>query len=568
MGGGTERGEPSAPSRTMQAPQRSEERSESRMGERLGAFILSATTTIELLSGQRSPNGFVASERRQSYPSSTRNGGMSENVLLLLTDQERYDVSHPDGPPVETPAMDRLRREGVAFERAYTPIGICSGARASLLTGLYPHNHGMLNNCHEADAVLPDLPPDLLTFGDLLADAGYDNSYLGKWHVGRDQGPADFGFERLDGADAERADEEFRAHQREHGVDPDGIELEDTIERPRGHPPIIAGRTPVPEEATYTYYLTERTIERLEALADGRDGARRDGGTGTGDDGDESPGDTPGPFFHRTDFPGPHPPYVVPEPYASMYDPDELELWDNHRETYAGKPAVQERYLSYRGVDELTRAEWRELLAKCFGFVSFVDAQMGRILDALDGLELDPMVVHAADHGDFAGGHRQYNKGPFMYEETYHVPLIVRWSGVEDPGSTREKFVRLHDLMPTFLDVAGVDPPADLDARSLVPLLRGESPDDWPDAAFAEYHGDEFGLYSQRMVRTGQYKYVYNPPDTDELYDLAADPGELENLVDHPMYADVAARLRRRLHEWMGETDDVIEQASRHVLLE
>ena len=135
------------------------------------------------------------------------------NVLLLLTDQERYDVSAPRDsedasgtPDVQTPAMDRLQAEGMRFDRAYTPVSICSSARASLLTGLYPHAHGMLNNCHEADAVRPNLPSDLPTFGELLADAGYDNTYVGKWHVGRDQTPADFGFEYLGGGDSHHDD--------------------------------------------------------------------------------------------------------------------------------------------------------------------------------------------------------------------------------------------------------------------------------------------------------------------------------------------------------------------------
>ena len=468
------------------------------------------------------------------------------NVLLLLTDQQRYDVTVPGEPAVSTPNIDRLRHEGVSCTRTYTPVSICTSARASLLSGLYPHNHGMLNNCHERDAVRANLPSEIETFGELLADAGYDNTYLGKWHVGRDQKPEDFGFRFLGGQDGhdQAVDPGFREHQRAHGVDPDDVEFSETIYTDYAEDPVlIAAKTPVPKEATLTYYLAERTIDRLEEWADGE-----------------------GPFFHRTDIPGPHFPYLVPEPYASMYDPDEIDLWDSFVETYDGKPEVQERYLAYRGVEGLGEPEWREALAKYFGFVTFIDEQIGRILDAVDRLGIDVAVFHTSDHGDFAGGHRQFNKGPMMYEDTYRIPLIVRWPGVVESGAERDEFVRLLDLMPTFLDMAGIEPPEGIDGRSLLSLLRGERPADWPDSVFTEYHGDEFGLYSQRMVRTGRYKYVYNPPGRDELYDLERDPDELQNLIEHPTYAEVLDELRQRLYRWMCETDDTIAGWSGEVL--
>ncbi len=468
------------------------------------------------------------------------------NVLLLLTDQERFDVTHPDGPPVETPNIDRLRVEGAYFTRAYTPISICSSARGSLLSGLYPHNHGMLNNAHEADAILDEFPAEVPTFGDLLADAGYENTYAGKWHVGRTQRPEEFGFEYLGGHDADHdwLDEDLGAYQRERGVEPTEVELEETIYVDTPDPTLVAAKTPIPKETTRTYYLAERTIERLDEWAEGD-----------------------GPFFHRTDFPGPHHPYTVPEPYASMYDPDEIPLWPSFAETYDGKPEVHRQYLSYRGVAAFDERTWREAMAKYFGFVTFIDDQIGRILDALDERGLEPAVFHTADHGDFTGSHRQFNKGPMMYEDTYHVPLVVRWPGVVDPGTVREEFVRLHDLMPTFLELGDVEPPDGIDARSLLPLLRGETPANWPETVFAEYHGDEFGLYSQRMVRDDRYKYVYNTPDVDELYDLERDPHELHNLVDHPAYEEPRRRLRNELARWMDETDDPIALWSRKVLL-
>ncbi len=457
------------------------------------------------------------------------------NVLLVLTDQERYDCTAPDGPPVGTPALDRLSSEGVRFERAYTPISICTSARASLLTGLYPHNHGMLNNCHGDDAVQANLPDELATFSEALAEAGYALTYTGKWHVGRDQVPGDFGFSYLGGSDKHHddIDAEFKRYREELGV-PRDVSLEEAIYTAGEGGTLVAATTPVPLEATRAYFLAERTLEALDRHADTT------------------------PFFHRTDFLGPHHPYVVPEPYASMYDPEEIDPPESYAETFAGKPVVHEQYVAYRGVDDFGWETWAEVLAKYWGFVSMIDDQIDRILEGLEerGLAGETMVVHTADHGDFVGNHRQFNKGPLMYEDTYQIPLQVRWPGVTEPGTVRDDPVSLVDLAPTFLEVADASIREDVDGRSLRPLLEGGSPADWPEAVFAEYHGDEFGLYSQRMVRTAQYKFVYNGPDRNELYDLEADPAELQNLIDHPDYAAVREDLAGRLTAWMDETDD------------
>jgi len=418
-----------------------------------------------------------------------------------------------------------------------------------MLSGLYPHTHGMLNNCHEADAIIANFPPEIPTFGELLVEAGYDASYVGKWHLGREQTPEDFGFKYLGGGDAlhDMADPRYEDYVADMGIDPENDEvITDEFATSHEESPItIVGTTSLPPEATRTYYLTERTIERIEAVAD----ADR-------------------PILHRTDFAGPHHPYVVPEPYASMYDPDDVERWASYDETFADKPAVHEQYLEYRGVAHLDWEEWAHAISNYFGFLTFIDDQIGRILDAIDAhLDVEnTLVVHGADHGDFAGGHRQFNKGPLMYEDTYHIPLVARWPAVIEGGRTCDAFVRLLDLMPTFVDAAGLEPPSGIEGRSLVPLFDGAAPEDWPESVYAEFHGDEFGLYSQRMVRSERYKFVYNVPDINELYDLVEDPAELHNLIDHPEYESIRTDHERLLGEWMEETGDPIWPWTRKML--
>jgi len=463
------------------------------------------------------------------------------NVLLVVTDQERYDVTAPSGPAmpgppaIETPGHDRLQDEGMRFTQAYTPTSICSSARASLLTGRYPHGHGMLNNSHGPEAITRDLSRDLPTFSRRLSEAGYRTSYVGKWHVCMETGPSAFGFDDYAGPDDE--DEEALAeHRRRLGVRAEQVEPHDTISTDHARDPtLIAGTVDAPPEAMQSRFFADLTIERLRAHAEAE-----------------------APFLHRLDFVDPHHPYLVPEPYASMYDPDEIEPWRSFADTFAGKPGLHAEHLRRRGVRDFTWEDWAPAVAKYLASISLVSDEIDRVLTALDdlGLAQDTVVIHTTDHGDFTGSHRQFNKGPLMYEDTYHIPLHVRWPGVVDPGSRCRKLVRLHDLMPTIVDLAGFQAPDTPSSRSIRPLLEGREPEDWPESLFAEYHGDEFGFFSQRMVATERYKYIYNAYEVDELYDLAEDPHELNNLVDHPAYRDRLETLQTRMLEWMELTED------------
>jgi arylsulfatase A-like enzyme len=200
------------------------------------------------------------------------------------------------------------------------------------------------------------------------------------------------------------------------------------------------------------------------------------------------------------------------------------------------------------------------VVAAYFGSVTMHDALIGRFLNALQdsGAEDDTLVLVTADHGDLCGAHRQFNKGPLMYEDVYRIPMLARWPGVVAPGSSSDAYASSLDIFSTFLDAAGVAPPPDtaLDSRSLVPLLRGEAPADWRDSWVSEFHGDEFGLYSQRMIVHSRHKLVYNPHDVDELYDLVADPHELHNLAAEPAMAALRDDLESRLAEWMEQTAD------------
>jgi arylsulfatase A-like enzyme len=467
------------------------------------------------------------------------------NILMIFTDQQRWDTLHSYGFQRHSPATDRLAREGVRFGRAFTTIAICSPARASMLTGTYPHNHGMVNNTHERDAILVDFPDDTRTVSRMLADSGYLCGYVGKWHVGRHKTPLDFGF--TDAPIWPRPAGDYppptvgaRSHQdylREEGIAP-----------PAGDPDQIvwmlnfkgwfpaSSRIPGPPGATRAAYLAAEARRLLRAYA------QQDR-----------------PFFIRLDFPEPHWTCAVPEPYASMYPPGEIPPWPNFGDDFAGKPATYRQRQLQWAADRLEWRQWADYVSKYLGVTAMVEDLVAGVLDLLDelGIADQTLVAYTTDHGDLAGSHGLFNKGPVMLEEIYRIPMLVRWPAAIPGGRVVDELVLNMDLMPTMLEAAGLPLPADLDARTLMPLLRGDGVE-WPDHVFWEYHGEELGLYSQRAIRTGRHKYIYNANDIDELYDLEEDPAELRNRIDDPACAATLDDLRGRMLDEMRRTNDMI----------
>ena len=198
-------------------------------------------------------------------------------------------------------------------------------------------------------------------------------------------------------------------------------------------------------------------------------------------------------------------------------------------------------------------------MAYYLGVISLLDAQVGRVLEALDRLDLAErtLVVYTADHGDLCGGHGMVDKHFVMYDDVQRVPLIARWpAGLEAGGTCEDMLIQEIDLASTFCDAAAAPVPSTFEGRSILRAARGE--DTAPRAdVFGEWSGGQFGLYSQRMVRDRRWKYVWNCTDVDELYDLETDPGEIRNLAGDPTHAEQLQRLRLRLVAWMEKLGDV-----------
>jgi len=469
------------------------------------------------------------------------------NLLLIVADQLRADILPCYGGRIcQAPHLAALAAQSVVFERAYTPQAVCAPARASLLTGCYPHNHRVTGNAGKLlNGVLPD-HPSLLSRR--LERLGYERWYGGKWHLGGPENlPRDLGLPGQQfpghGGGGYRYPE-YEAYLARHGWT---LAFADGPHQIGEH---RYGTLAGPLEADVPHFLVE---EALAFLRQWHLGARPAAAGGAG-------GERP-PFLLWLNFWGPHEPYFAPPALVDRYRDVAIPPWpdfapnklpDGHARA---APRVHDLK---RPTESLGRGWefWEPAVRHYFAAMTMIDHEIGRLLGALAELgELDnTVIVFTADHGESLGAHGLQDKGYFMYECIYRVPLLVRVPGV--PPRREPALVSLVDLCPTLLELAGdPDPEAGRDGVSLAPLLRGEPVDLMARRPMlvAEFHGMVLP-YTQRLITDGRWKYVWNMGDLDECYDLAEDPWEQTNLA-----AERPARqgeLQRALLAWMERTGD------------
>ena len=462
------------------------------------------------------------------------------NFLFLMTDQHRVDTLGAYGnTQVRTPHLDRLAATGTRFDRWYTPTAICTPARASLLTGQAPFRHKVLANAERNVGYVEDLPADAFTFPVALREAGYNCGLVGKWHAGTEREPKDYGLDgvHLPGWHNPVEHPDYLAYLEERGLPPYRISDRVRGTLPNGGPGnLLAARLHQSVEATFEHYLADRAIEMLQRYAE-----------------DVHAHDQP--FYLGLHFFGPHLPYVIPDRYFDLIDPELVELPRSIAETFEGKPPVQKNYSEHWTFDTMPIEVTRKLIAVYWGYVAMIDEQVSRVLAAMEelGLRDSTAVFFSSDHGEFTGAHRLHDKGPAMYEDIYRTAGLVRFPGGPE-GQVRDELVSLLDCTATILELAGLDATPAVDSRSLVPLVSGEQPE-WAQDLVCEFHGHHFP-YPQRMLREERYKLVVNPADVNELYDLETDPDELSNRYKHPELQPVRDRMMRRLYTLLRERDD------------
>jgi uncharacterized sulfatase len=440
------------------------------------------------------------------------------NFLFIMTDTQGANVIGTYGhSELETPNIDNLAQNGIKFARAYTTCPVCTPARAGVLTGIYPHTAGAWTNN------LP-LGDNIKSMGQRFRDNGYRTAYIGKWHLdGHDYfgtGICPDGWQDTYWYDGRRYLDE---------LNPEEIRLWrqelSSVEQLRAHD--------IRAEFTWAHRISDRAVDFLE---------KRSGE----------------PFVLVVSYDEPHHPYTCPPEYAEKFVDYYYPVGPGAYDTLENKPAHQQEWAA---ADRAQLEHGRKYLPMYFGCNSFVDSQIGRVIDAahLYAPE-DTYIIFTSDHGDMLGAHQLKGKGPAMYEEITHIPLIIEQPGGAGAGTVSATLVSHVDLLPTMLELARLDVPPILEGRSLVPLLQGvEDAERSIVIEFNRYeieHDSWGGFQPMRCMLSGQYKLVINLLYSDELYHLKEDPAEVNNLIGHLDYAGVRNALHDRLLDWMYEKRD------------
>ena len=465
------------------------------------------------------------------------------NIVFIFTDDHAAHAISAYGSKInETPNIDRIANEGMRFDHCLVTNAICGPSRAVILTGKYSHKNGFYRNGNRFDG-------SQMNFAKLLQRNGYTTAMIGKWHL---------------------------------SSDPTGFDHWEVL---RGQGPYYNPPMKTPDGVNkHEGYTTEIITDlALDWLRGGRDESK--------------------PFVLMLQHKAPHRNWQPGPDYLTMYDGEEIPepatLFDDYEgrasparnqemtiaehlsrhdlklnapknltpaqlaawnAAYEPKNAAFER-AGLEGED-LVRWKYQRYIKDYLRCVAAVDDGIGQVLDYLEdsGLDEDTVVIYSSDQGWYLGDHGWYDKR-WMYEESLKMPLVVRWPGVVEPGSVSADLVSNVDFAETFLDIAGLEAeiPADMQGRSMVPIMRGDTPEDWRKSFY--YHYYEFpavhAVAKHYGVRTDRYKLIhYYQLGEWELFDLQEDPDELSSVYADPAYADVVSRLKVELKRLQHELDE------------
>ena len=487
-----------------------------------------------------------------------------KNLLFIFTDEQSRDTLRTYGNrQISTPNLDALAADSVIFENAYVTQPVCTPSRSALLTGLYPHTNGCTENNIPLSLDTPCFP-ELDDFSD------YRVGYIGKWHLGDEVYP-------------------------QHGFDT-WISIEDGYEEY-----CSSGRDRC-RRSDYHRFLEDRGFEPDTTNGEGNESFSRNFAAGLGEELSKAhfvAGETARflreqnqkPFVLFVNFLEPHMPFFGPR--NDHHDVDEIPLPGSFADDLEKSPLkarlFQRSYLNrgHSGLELKTESDWRRMICNYWGLVSLVDAQIGRIIEALEasGKADDTIVVFTSDHGDMMGAHRLLAKCT-MFEEAITVPLLLRIPGLESGGRRIPDPVSQIDLVPTLLDVMSREVPHTIEGETLLPMLQGKLEHPYQRDVIVEWNGMNNGIGDQiggakimeewleltdeivikaaladpvRTIITPDFKkYSWSHREEDCLYDLKTDPQEMTNLAQEPGHDEEIRMLRRKIEEWQMRTMDPV----------
>lgn len=465
-------------------------------------------------------------------------------LIFLMADHLRCDVLGPYGDrQTPTPAIDAFSEKAAVFEHHYTTCPLCVPARSSVMTGLYPWQHGaVINGWLPRERRYGVVRPDAALLPQRLIDAGYHVAHVGVQHVRTEPDL----WQRL--PDVEFVGP-FNHSEHRKELDERGLYLGDrsvfrtpvveyqngkAVPFPANSPHVAV--FPLREELFYDSVLAARMAKAIETHVDRADGK---------------------PLALFGMFWLPHPPLWAPEEFANLIKPRHVLMPANTGKWYAGMPAMQLLNTPGHLGSHVTMDQWRQAWAMYIGMVALLDKCVGQVLDAVQqaGLFDDAAIAITSDHGEMLGSHGMFQK-MCMYEEAARVPLLLKLPGQKH--TKRAKALTSHvDLPTTWLNLAGCEPIDESEGMDLRPLAdpHAGSIETRPHV-FASFDGNAGRAFHHRMARSHTHKLIHNIGDRAELYDLHDDPRESRNLAGDEEHREVEQELRDALREWMEHVGD------------
>jgi choline-sulfatase len=462
-----------------------------------------------------------------------QSGKRPKNVLLLMSDQHKHRCLSIEGEPfAKTPNLDALTRSSVRFDSAYCTNPVCTPSRASLLTGLYTHNHRAYTNG-------TPWPFEHKTIAHHFTRAGYMSALIGKMHfVDAQTHGFDYHLDFNDWFQYMGPKTKLYADELGHPNSGSGLPQIDDLWRDFGDPwkdlrekddrttAVAIGRvSKIPEQDHFDSFVARESIRFLKNHAKDQ------------------------PFFLLSSFLRPHDPFMPSERFAKMFPPQDMKLPDTWGKVdFATVPKeIQKRIEA--GKKEMRDADGAKLrTAMYYANLAEMDSALGQVLTALRelGLEDDTIVLYTSDHGEMLGEHGLWHKFVF-YEPSVAVPLLFRVPGLTEAGARSKTHVSLTQVLPTLLDLCGLPVPSGLDGGSMVADLR--APTRTRDTAvFSEFNLRNAA--AKYMIRRGEYKLNYYVNDMSELFNLKEDPKEMKNLALLPQHKDKVEELKSQLFAW------------------